>query len=90
MLAFAFLDGTFNTADAFYGASQSGLLDPSGGVLVNVYRDGRFSLWRLANSALDRARPRDHLGRPNSDRFLTSRPGNIRSTCSPPLWAMQD
>jgi len=37
MLAFAFLDGTFNCADAFYGASQSGLLDPSNGALVYVY-----------------------------------------------------
>jgi len=38
MLFFAFLDGTFNTADAFFGASQSGLLDPAiNGNLIYVY-----------------------------------------------------
>jgi hypothetical protein len=38
MLFFALLDGTFNCADAFYGASKSGLLDSTvNGSLVYVY-----------------------------------------------------
>jgi hypothetical protein len=42
MLVFAFLDGTFNTADAFYGASQTGLLNPSNGYLAYLYASATF------------------------------------------------
>lgn len=39
MWVFAFLDGTFNLADAFYGASASGIIDPAvqGPVLTAIY-----------------------------------------------------
>ena len=44
MFLFAFLDGSFNLADAMYGASASGLLDPAaqGTVLVIVYGTATF------------------------------------------------
>ena len=40
MILFAFLDGTFNLADAFYGATGSGLLDPTMHGQIEVYLYG--------------------------------------------------
>lgn len=44
MWVFAFLDGTFNLADAFYGASRSGIIDPTlqGSALSIVYGFATF------------------------------------------------
>lgn len=42
LIVFAFLDGTFNLADAMYGANLTGILDPSQGMLYYVYATATF------------------------------------------------
>ena len=42
LIVFAFLDGTFNLADAMYGANLTGILDPNQGPLYYVYLGATF------------------------------------------------